>query len=137
MIRRTRPDDAAGIVELVVAAEMFSPDESDVVKGLLNPFSAGTDEGHACLVDEHNGLLVGVAHYQPKAPADRVWDHTMIAVAPDLQAVDEAAPCSARWRTTCGTAVSVSYGPHVGHSAVRPDARLLHEVRLCGRGTCA
>jgi ribosomal protein S18 acetylase RimI-like enzyme len=76
-----RPDDADGIVKLVVAAEMFSPDETDVVRALLDRF----DEGDACLVDEQDEQLVGVAYYRPKEPADRVWDLTMIAVAPELQ----------------------------------------------------
>lgn len=85
MIRSMRPDDVDGIVKLVVAAEMFSPDESGLVRGLLDQYSASSDEGHTCLVDEHDEQLVGVAYYQPKGPADRVWDLTMIAVAPELQ----------------------------------------------------
>ena len=85
MIRPMRPGEGDGIVTLVVAAEMFSPDEADVVRGLLDQFSAGSDDGHVCLVDEQDEQLVGVAYYQPKEPADRVWDLTMIAVMPELQ----------------------------------------------------
>lgn len=85
MITPMQPDDADAVVKLVVAAGMFAPDESAVVKELLGQFSAGAHEGHACLVDEQGGQLVGVAYYQPKGPADRVWDLTMIAVAPELQ----------------------------------------------------
>jgi ribosomal protein S18 acetylase RimI-like enzyme len=79
------PDDADGIVELVVAAEMFSPEEADVVRGLLDRSRAGSGEDHACLVDEQDGRIVGVAYYRAEEPADRVWDLTMIAVAPGLQ----------------------------------------------------
>jgi len=85
VIRPMRPDDADAIVKLVVAADMFSLDESEVVRGLLDQFSAGSDEGYACLVDEQDEQLVGVACYQPKGPADRVWDLTVIAVTPELQ----------------------------------------------------
>lgn len=69
------------VVDLVVAAGMFAPDESDVVAQLL----AASPEDDVCLVDERGERLVGVAYYRPKGPADRVWDLTMIAVAPDLQ----------------------------------------------------
>jgi ribosomal protein S18 acetylase RimI-like enzyme len=81
VIRPMEPGDADGIVGLVVAAEMFSPDETDVVRALLDR----SGEGDACLVDEQDAELVGVAYYRPKEPADRVWDLTMIAVAPELQ----------------------------------------------------
>ena len=85
VIRTMKPDDTAGVVAIVVAAGMFSPDESEVVLELLGHYSAGSAEGHVCLVDEQDDELVGVAYYQPKGPADRVWDLTMIAVLPDVQ----------------------------------------------------
>jgi ribosomal protein S18 acetylase RimI-like enzyme len=64
---------------------MFSSEESDLVRDLLEQFNAGSGGGHTCLVDEYDEQVVGVAYYQPKGPADRVWDLTMIAVAPQLQ----------------------------------------------------
>jgi ribosomal protein S18 acetylase RimI-like enzyme len=85
VIRSMRPDDADGIVELVVAADMFAPEEADVVRGLLKQFGTGSGEDHACLVDEQDERIVGAAYYQPREPADRVWDLTMIAVAPAVQ----------------------------------------------------
>lgn len=80
-----RADDAEGVVDLVVAAGMFPAEESGVVRTLLDHLAAGSDEHHVCLVEEQDEHVVAVAYYQPKEPADRVWDLTMIAVAPELQ----------------------------------------------------
>lgn len=85
MIRPATPGDSAAIVDLVVAADLFPPDEAAIVQRLLaDYFGADRDDGHVCVVDDEDGLL-GVAYYEPKPAADRVWDLTMIAVQPARQ----------------------------------------------------
>ncbi len=85
MIRPATPEDSAAVVDLVVAAEMFSADDAWLVEGLLADYFGGnSDDGHVCVIDDEGGPL-GVAYYQPKAAADRVWDLTMIAVRPERQ----------------------------------------------------
>lgn len=75
------------MVDLVVAAGMFSADDAWLVEGMLaDYFDANEDDGHVCVVDEEgDGGPLGVAYYQPKAATDRVWDLTMIAVRPARQ----------------------------------------------------
>ena len=86
MIRPATPEDAAAVVDLVVQAEMFSADEAGLVEGMLADYFGGNaDGGHACVIDEEEDGTLGVAYYQPKPAADRVWDLTMIAVRPDRQ----------------------------------------------------
>src|SRR4051794_34798402 len=128
-----RPGDADGIVKLVVAAEMFSPDETDVVRALLDR----SDGGDACLVDEQDEQLVGVAYYRPKEPADRVWDLTMIAVVPELQGTGRGSALLGRVEDDLrdrGQRLLVV--DTSGTAQYDPDARLLREVRLhgCGAG---
>ncbi len=85
MIRPATNGDKAAVIDLVVAAGMFSADEAWLVEGMLEDYFGGkTDEGHVCLIDDENGPA-GVAYYQPRIAADRVWDLTMIAVRPVLQ----------------------------------------------------
>ena len=85
LIRPATPEDSAAIIELVVVAEMFSADEAWLVAGMLaDYFDANKDDGHVCVIDDEGGPL-GVAYYQPKPAADRVWDLTMIAVRPVRQ----------------------------------------------------
>lgn len=84
MIRSAAPEDSAAVIELVIAAGMFSADEAWLVEGMLaDYFDGNEDEGHVCVIDDEGGPL-GVAYYQPKPAADRVWDLTMIAVQPAL-----------------------------------------------------
>ncbi len=86
VIRQIGMDDVEDVVGLVVAAGMFTTDESQVVRELLHDYDAGAGtNGHTCLIDEESGQVVAVAYYQPKGPADRLWDLTMIAVIPQLQ----------------------------------------------------
>ena len=85
VIRELAEGDTDDVVRLVVAAGMFSPGDSDVVRELLGDYSGDAAEGHVCLVDDESGRIVSVAYYQPKGPADRLWDLTMIAVLPQLQ----------------------------------------------------
>lgn len=76
------------MIDLVVAAEMFSADDAPLVEDMLADYFGGSrDDGHVCVIDEEEGEggPLGVAYYQPKPAADRVWDLTMIAVRPDRQ----------------------------------------------------
>lgn len=85
MIRPATPDDSAAVVELVIAVEMFSADDAWLVEGMMaDYFGSNKDDGHVCVIDDEDGPL-GVAYYQPKSAADRVWDLTMIAVRPARQ----------------------------------------------------
>lgn len=85
MIRPATPEDTAAVVDLIVAAEMFSADDAWLVEGMLaDYFGTNKEDGHVCVIDDEGGPL-GVAYYQPKPAADRVWDLTMIAVRPAHQ----------------------------------------------------
>ena len=77
--------DIEAVVALVVAAKLFSADEAGVVRALLDGYTSAPDDGHSGVVDEVDGCVVGVAYYQPRGPADRLWDLTMIAVEPGSQ----------------------------------------------------
>jgi ribosomal protein S18 acetylase RimI-like enzyme len=86
MIRPMTPDDAAGLIPLVVAAGMFPADETEILdKMLADYFDGKIDEGHTCIVDEQEGKLIGVAYYEPAPATDGTWYVTMIAVHPDYQ----------------------------------------------------
>jgi ribosomal protein S18 acetylase RimI-like enzyme len=74
------------VIDLVIAAEMFSADDAWLVEGMLaDYFDANGDDGHVCVIDDEGDGPLGVAYYQPKPAAHRVWDLTMIAVRPALQ----------------------------------------------------
>ncbi len=87
MIRAMTAEDAAEVIEVVVAADMFTADEVPFLEEMLSGYEAAArDEGHvAVVVDEGPMGVAGVAYYRPKEAADRVWDLTMIAVRPALQ----------------------------------------------------
>ena len=86
LIRPATPEDSRAVVDLVVAAEMFPADDVGLVEGMLaDYFGTNKGEDHACLIDDEGDGPLGVAYYQPKAAADRVWDLTMIAVRPEHQ----------------------------------------------------
>lgn len=76
--------DGPAVVDLVVAAGMFSRDEAGfLAEGALEP----GDDGTTCLVedaDDGQGLA-SVLFYRPEDAADRAFDLTLIAVRPDLQ----------------------------------------------------
>ena len=85
MIRPATPEDAAAVIEIVISAEMFSAEDAWFLEGMMAEyFDSNGEEGHVCVVDDKDGPL-GVAYYQPKTAADRVWDLTMIAVQPANQ----------------------------------------------------
>jgi len=84
MLRVVTPDDGSGVIDLVVAAGMFTRDEAAYLSEVvLGPHHDGT----TCLVedaDDGKGLA-SVLLYRPEEAADRAFDLTMIAVRPDLQ----------------------------------------------------
>ncbi|RKN38241.1 GNAT family N-acetyltransferase [Micromonospora endolithica] len=84
MIRTITAQDAPTIVDLAVAADLFPAEESGIVAQMMTDyFTAAAADGHACLVDEHDGRLVGVAYYEPLPATDRTWELTMIGVDRD------------------------------------------------------
>jgi ribosomal protein S18 acetylase RimI-like enzyme len=83
-MRAYSPHDGPAVVDLVVAAGMFSRDEAGfLAEGVLEP----DGEGSTCLVeDAADGQgLASVLFYRPEDASDRAYDLTMIAVRPDLQ----------------------------------------------------
>ncbi|GAB5080418.1 N-acetyltransferase family protein [Arthrobacter sp. AD-310] len=85
-MRQAVPTDSASVVQLVIEAELFPPEARAFLESMMDSyFETGQAEGHMCLVDADEGQTVGVVYYQPKPPADRVWDLTMIAVHPGRQ----------------------------------------------------
>lgn len=85
-MRDLLPSDVPAVVDLVVRAGLFGPDDvKDVTHSLAEHFSSGTGAGNSYLVEAVGDVVVAVAHWQPKPATDRVWDLTMIAVAPDRQ----------------------------------------------------
>jgi ribosomal protein S18 acetylase RimI-like enzyme len=85
LIRPATIEDAPAVARVVVAAGMFSTDESAFVPELLASFlSSPKDARHGLVVSENPGVF-GVAYCQPVEMADGVVDLTMIAVDPEAQ----------------------------------------------------
>ena len=81
MMRPVTPEDGPAVIDLVVAAGMFTRDEAAFLGDAL------TADGTTCSVedpDDGHGLA-SVLLYRPEEAADRAYDLTMIAVRPDLQ----------------------------------------------------
>ena len=83
-LRTFTPSDGSAVVDLVVAAGMFSPEEAGF---LADGAFEATDDGATCFVDDaaDGQGLASVLFYRPEDAADRAYDLTMIAVRPDLQ----------------------------------------------------
>lgn len=83
-MRSFRSADGPAVIDLVVAAGMFTCEEASfLAEGALEP----SDDGTTCVVegaDDAQGLA-SVVLYRPEDAADRAFDLTMIAVRPDLQ----------------------------------------------------
>ena len=82
MLRTSTPDDVAAVIDLVVAAGMFTQEEASfLADGPLDP-EAGT-----CLVEDapDGAGLAAVVLHRPEEAAERAVDLTMLAVRPDLQ----------------------------------------------------
>jgi ribosomal protein S18 acetylase RimI-like enzyme len=86
MIRDAGTDDVDAIVDLAVGAGMFdAADRSFLASALQESLTEHAGEHRLVVDSEADGRLDGVAYFQPKPAADRVWDLTMIAVRPDIQ----------------------------------------------------
>ncbi|MBC7678845.1 MAG: GNAT family N-acetyltransferase [Pseudorhodobacter sp.] len=84
-MRTYTSDDGAAVVDLVVAAGLFTREAAGfLADGALD---AGDDDGATCVVeDAADGQgLAAVLYYRPEEAADRAFDLTMIAIRPDLQ----------------------------------------------------
>lgn len=82
MLHPVTREDAPAVVDLAVAAGMFTRDEAGILDEALL-----LADGTTCLVedaDDRDGLAA-VVLYRPEEAADRAFDLTMIAVRPDLQ----------------------------------------------------
>lgn len=80
MLRPVTHEDGPRVVDLVVAAGMFTQDDADFLE------QAVVAEGTTCLVeDADDGGLACVVLFRAEEAADRAVDLTMIAVRPDLQ----------------------------------------------------
>ncbi len=88
MLRLVTREDGPAVVDLVVAAGMFTRDEASFLQEALVPA-----EGTTCLVEDADdgGGLASVVLYRPEEAADRAFDLTMIAVRPDLQGAGRGA----------------------------------------------
>lgn len=89
-MRAYAPADGSAVINLVVAAGMFSRDEAGfLAEGALDP----DDDGATCFVDDaaDGQGLASVLFYRPEEAADRAFDLTMIAVRPDLQGAGRGA----------------------------------------------
>lgn len=85
MIRPATLEDAPAIAQVVVAAGMFTTEDSAFIAELLTDFaSEPKDARHGFVVLDDVGV-VGVAYWQPIEMADAVVDLTMIAVDPAAQ----------------------------------------------------
>lgn len=82
MVRPVVPADVPAVVDLVVAAGMFTRDDAGFLLDALAP-----EESITCLVEDADDGpgLASVVLYRSEEAADRVFDLTMIAVRPDLQ----------------------------------------------------
>jgi ribosomal protein S18 acetylase RimI-like enzyme len=82
VLRPVTAHDTSSVVDLVVAAGMFSREDAQFLHEALLP----GDDGTTCLVEDADEAgLASVVLYRPEEAADRVYDLTMIAVRPDLQ----------------------------------------------------
>lgn len=82
MLRPLTREDGPAVLDLVVAAGMFTRDDVSMLAAALV-----SGEGSTCLVEDADdgGGLASVVLYRPEEAADRAYDLTMIAVRPDLQ----------------------------------------------------
>jgi ribosomal protein S18 acetylase RimI-like enzyme len=86
LIRPITPSDTSAIAALAIDAGLFPPEAGDFLHEMMaNYFKDNQIQGHACVVEEENNVLLGVAYYEPALATDRTWYLTMIAVRRTLQ----------------------------------------------------
>ncbi|MGY1669113.1 hypothetical protein [Geodermatophilus sp. SYSU D00710] len=65
MLRSLRASDVPAVLDLVVAAGLFTEDEAGFLVEVLTPLTgAGVDGDGTCLVDEREGVLAAVAYFR-------------------------------------------------------------------------
>lgn len=85
-MRPAVPADTPAIARVAIDAGMFAvEDEGFLEQMMVDYFATGEAQGQGFLVHDDADGLLGLAYYQPKTAADRVWDLTMIAVQPGRQ----------------------------------------------------
>ena len=85
MIRPATLEDAPAVARVVVAAGMFTTEESAFVSELFADFLSSPKDDRYGLVVLDDGGVLGVAHWRPVEMADGVVDLTMIGVDPTAQ----------------------------------------------------
>lgn len=85
MIRPAALEDAPAVTRVVVAAGMFSPEESAFIPDLLADFLASPEDARHGFVVHDDGSVLGVAYWRPIEVADGVVDLTMIGIDPAAQ----------------------------------------------------
>lgn len=87
-IRHAVPEDTPALISVAVATELFTQDEAEFLRGVLDDLHAGrSGDDHKVLVwaDGPDGSPVGVVYFGPNGMGDRTWDLLWISVAPDRQ----------------------------------------------------
>ncbi len=85
MIRPATLEDAPAVARVVVAAGMFTAEESAFVPELFADFLSSPKDDRYGLVVLDDGGVLGVAYWHPVEMADGVVDLTMIGVDPAAQ----------------------------------------------------
>ena len=80
MIRPATREDSRSVADIAVESGLFSPHDVGIVTAMMTDyFTARSDQGHVCLIDEDDEPLA-VAYVEPAPATDRTWYLTMIAV---------------------------------------------------------
>ncbi len=87
MIRPTRPQDVAQIIDLATGTGVFKPGEIEVLRELLNIYlSDPQQQDYHFISYEQDGQVRGFACYGPTAMTDGTYDLYWIAVTKAIQA---------------------------------------------------
>jgi ribosomal protein S18 acetylase RimI-like enzyme len=87
MIRPTRPEDTAALLALTKSTEVFTANDVQALREVLNDYHAQPEaEGHRAVTYERNGEPIGFAYYAPAAMTDRTWHLWWIVVGKQTQA---------------------------------------------------
>ena len=86
MIRALVPADIPAVLDVAVSSGLFPAEEVAIVEDLMVDYLARTEaRGHACVVDEEGGELLGVAYYEPVRGTEGAWELLMIGARADVQ----------------------------------------------------
>lgn len=84
MIRPTKPEDQAAIIQLATASGLFEPSQTEELAQLLEQFHATEDSHEIWLTDDDDGP-VGVAYLAPERMTEGTWNLYLIAIHPARQ----------------------------------------------------